>query len=906
MKPCLVPISVFWILAALFYSTPALAVDRYVRLNGFDTGDCTSFLQACRTPGYALDVALPGDEIVIGEGEYSQHLVIDKNISIRGAGRGETVLLPFLVHGLSPNSRVITISGAYHVSIASLTIERGDAGAGQDGGGIYSQAAKLTLHDVLFNDNLSRRNGGGVYHGGGQLSLSNVVMLGNRATNYGGAIHHAGADLSVKNSLIEGSEAGEYGNGIYHNGDQLTVLNTVLVGNFGSERGGGLYLNAGQASIVNTTVARNIANSGGGLYVTGSTVSLSNTIVWDNIASQGQGNEIFNSHLHVFNVRNSIYRNRSGQSDIVEGAGFSVNAGSMSDDPLWVSTSWQDRDFRLRPMSPAVNAGSNAYYADAGGALADDLDLSGLDRVWNYAGGGIIDIGAFEFQGEPADLAPPELELPAHGVVDLPRLVHFSWSKVEDADSYQLQIADSDDRPSQAFVNPVFDDVTATLGIEVKDLNPLHDYDWRVRAIKDGFVGDWSEVRRLTTEGHLQAGPGNIIHVRPFELGDGTGRDWNNAYGSLAGALKWAAHKEGKGLWDTKNPLQIWVSQGTYRPEYPGTDLVRLPGVMLQNTLVLVPDVKIFGGFPSTGAPDMAARDPVTYPSTIGVPGVAYYNLVVAAGPVGVAQLDGFTLQGANARGQSSALVRGETVGHKAGGAIHIVNSAPALSQLHIINNRALELGAGIYASNSQARLDRVRIESNQVAEYWGGGLYSHNGNLLISNSLFVGNEAPFGGAIHQVFGQLHVINSTIFDNFAIGAGGGIYNASGALTVDNAIVWGNQAGGSGHQHFNEGGTGLWRYTLFANGSGDIVGPDGLSFEHALHQDPQFADPAGGNYLPGPGSPAVDSGSNALYETAVDLPWDLGGNARIAAGTIDRGALETPALPGDLIFRDRFE
>ena len=65
MKPCLVPISVFWILAALFYSTPALAVDRYVRLNGFDTGDCTSFLQACRTPGYALDVALPGDEIVI-------------------------------------------------------------------------------------------------------------------------------------------------------------------------------------------------------------------------------------------------------------------------------------------------------------------------------------------------------------------------------------------------------------------------------------------------------------------------------------------------------------------------------------------------------------------------------------------------------------------------------------------------------------------------------------------------------------------------------------------------------------------------------------------------------------------------------------------------------------------------
>src|SRR5690606_5571766 len=52
-------------------------------------------------------------------------------------------------------------------------------------------------------------------------------------------------------------------------------------------------------------------------------------------------------------------------------------------------------------MSPAVNAGSSTLYTNAGGNLSADMDLAGSPRVYNQASGGIIDMGAYEFQGDP-------------------------------------------------------------------------------------------------------------------------------------------------------------------------------------------------------------------------------------------------------------------------------------------------------------------------------------------------------------------------------------------------------------------------------------------------------------------------------------------------------------------------
>ena len=871
MTRCALPV---YLLVLLAWSAPALAFDndRYVTMDGNDTGNCATLLNACRSPSYALSVSAPGDVIYIHEGEYAQHLVIDRNITLRGSGPGMTVLLgPISSSGATALERVVTVDGSYQVRIEAMSIKNGAAHPANglfDGGGIYSPASALTLKHVRVEANRSPRHGGGIYHGVGKLTLINTVVSANMS-----------------------SHASE------------------------TTRGGGLYLASGQVVIVNSTIVRNMADTGGGLMINTADAQLFNSIVWDNLSLNGLAHEIHQAgSASGLAIRHSIFRDRPGESDVV-GSNITVDAASLNEDPMWLSSHyWLERDYRLRPMSPAINAGNNGLYTRAGGNLTSDLDHGGSWRVWNHAGGGLIDIGAYEFQGEPAQLAAPALIAPAHGTVNLPLPIRLRWQGVAQADSYQFQVAEASVDVATAFNDPVIDDIVTSTQVNVSGLDALQDYDWRVRPVMNGFVGDWSQSRVFTTRGLLQPGPGNVLHVTDAfypAQGDNSGSDWANAVDSLAVALKWAAHTEDEGLWNADNPLQIWVSSGVQRPGFRPDDLLELPGphfsINRQGSFVMVPNVQIYGGFNRMDLDaDMSTRDPAAYPSILdGASG--YYNLVIAAGAVGSARLDGFIVRGGNARGELISQVRGEAVHRSSGGAIHLINSSPTLSQLDIIDNQARYFGGGIYAEQSQSRLDRIRL-THAGSEFQGGGLYSADSDLVISNSVLADNQALVsGGGIYQLGGQLHLLNSTIANNHAL-RGGGLYNVWGHLTLDNAIAWGNQAD-YGRQYSAEGGTGTWRYSLFANAQHDMEALDGLDIEQALHQDPQFTDPDTGNYLPAPGSPVRDSGSNALYAAGAgpDQPWDLAGQARIVNGHIDRGALEIQSGTGDdVIFQDGFE
>ena len=61
-------------------------------------------------------------------------------------------------------------------------------------------------------------------------------------------------------------------------------------------------------------------------------------------------------------------------------------------------------DYSLAAGSPAINAGSNTLYTQSGGNLSVDKDLAGNARVYDLANGGIIDMGAYEYQGTLAAL----------------------------------------------------------------------------------------------------------------------------------------------------------------------------------------------------------------------------------------------------------------------------------------------------------------------------------------------------------------------------------------------------------------------------------------------------------------------------------------------------------------------
>src|SRR5690606_11417695 len=98
---------------------------------------------------------------------------------------------------------------------------------------------------------------------------------------------------------------------------------------------------------------------------------------------------------------------------------------------------------------------------------------------------------------------------------------------------------------------------------------------------------------------------------------------------------------------------QVWVARGTYKPKYRGDNMSDDNANDRDNAFVLKKDVKVYGGFAGTEdylyQRDLSLTD---YASILsGDLGVLNnnaddaYHVVISAGDVGTAVLDGFTIQ---------------------------------------------------------------------------------------------------------------------------------------------------------------------------------------------------------------------------------------------------------------------
>jgi hypothetical protein len=246
------------------------------------------------------------------------------------------------------------------------------------------------------------------------------------------------------------------------------------------------------------------------------------------------------------------------------------------------------------------------------------------------------------------------------------------------------------------------------------------------------------------------------------------------------------------------------------------------------------------------------------------------------------AGVDGPTVR---VRGSSQTTLRGMTIsgGRGPGGSGVFVesNSRVEFYELVITGNdgpdgRGLTLG-----QNVTFRMDRVVIAGNVCRAGSGGGVYvGGRSSGVISNTLVVENSssADAGGiAIFQEpVGEVTLTQVTVAGNQAGGNGGGLrLAASGNLAVRNSILWGNVAQGSGADL-----AGGLAVSLRSSNIGDnpFPGDPGI-----LSVDPEFEDPAGGDYRLQEGSPVVDVGDPAA---ALGLYLDLEGLPRLADGNGD--------------------
>lgn len=205
----------------------------------------------------AVDLAGPGDEIVVGPGRYTWTnqgtgdfygmILIARDhtgFTLRSeAGPEETILDAENLGG------VIHIQGYNDIVIEGFTITRGNVdGDGQQGepyagGGISSHLASPLIRDCIIRWNYATE-GGGLWLGStGQPRLENCIIEFNEAVNGGGvALVNDALLTSITGCTIRNNTAAGDGGALLANNVLFTLENCLITGNNAGQRGGGLSI----------------------------------------------------------------------------------------------------------------------------------------------------------------------------------------------------------------------------------------------------------------------------------------------------------------------------------------------------------------------------------------------------------------------------------------------------------------------------------------------------------------------------------------------------------------------------------------------------------------------------------------------------------------------------------------
>ncbi|MBB3838376.1 hypothetical protein FHS57_002381 [Runella defluvii] len=209
-----------------------------------------------------------------------------------------------------------------------------------------------------------------------------VVTEGNANTGFGpeqigAGMHNTNASPTISNCIFRGNSAGFNGGAMYNNFSSPVVINCSFYGNAATYNGGAVSNEQATPSFKNCSFTGNVSQSNGGVVASNRAgVTLTNCILWGN--SSGISNTNGGSTTVTYSI--------------VEG-GYS-GVGNKNINPLFVSQPaiglGTTGNLRLQQCSPAIDAGTST------GAPTTDLD--GKNRVDAIAGGGVVDMGAYEYQ----------------------------------------------------------------------------------------------------------------------------------------------------------------------------------------------------------------------------------------------------------------------------------------------------------------------------------------------------------------------------------------------------------------------------------------------------------------------------------------------------------------------------
>ncbi len=421
----------------------------------------TETMRSQRDPA-AHQTILDGDIGTIGNAsDNSQHVVVAENVNSTAILDGFTIRngnadvdSTFFVH---------TGGGMRNLNstptVANCRFENNSAA--WYGGGMYNESASPSVSNCVFDSNTvnpANFPGGGAMANrfGSAPQVSTSTFTNNFAGYVGGAVFNSAGAASYTGCNFQGNHS-QYGGAIALDSSSPTFLNCGFYANLADFHGGGFDVvgsspliagcifshntataNYGGAmttfassspTIVNCTLVGNYAGAVGGAIANDSNgPTLANSILRDNSTMWGssQDEQIW-SFAGAVNVQ---YTSIQGWTGSLGGTG---NNGA---DPRFIDPDGQDHsagtsddDYRLKPGSPSIDSGNNAYVP---GALT--TDFGGLARRVNIpaitdTGAGtppIVDRGAHEFASGQCQSG----DFSANGLIDIPDIAPFASALV--------------------------------------------------------------------------------------------------------------------------------------------------------------------------------------------------------------------------------------------------------------------------------------------------------------------------------------------------------------------------------------------------------------------------------------------------------------------------------------------
>jgi hypothetical protein len=275
----------------------------------------------------------------------------------------------------------------------------------------------------------------------------------------------------------------------------------------------------------------------------------------------------------------------------------------------------------------------------------------------------------------------------------------------------------------------------------------------------------------------IDASDARVRYVDADVATPGDGKSWSTAFARVQPAVD-ACRCVALVL---EQPCQVWVAAGEYEvfQYWCRTDTLRMR-----------PGVELYGGF-AGGETSLGARDWEANVTTLTGDGFSYHVVVGADD----ATLDGFTITGGNADGEST-----ETVNRSSGGGMQNIDASPTVTNCMFSGNSAEGLGGGMFNRDSSPTVTGCGFFGNSAIE-GGAGMANLVSTAVVTGCTFSGNS---GGGMYnaELPGAAIIVTDCTFSN---NTGGGMINWNVAPVVTRCTFSGNTATGG------NGGGGMYNY-----------------------------------------------------------------------------------------------